>query len=139
MIEVQGVIQQLLTRFLDERELLQSDPGQLTDTLARLGAAREEYERHTAEAEAVRIRIVTEAIAEGITRVREAEAAGLLALGNALAKLEDPQPTLKLMEIASVQAVAKALASGEATTIFGVSGLIDMLNLFGSSLINDLK
>lgn len=133
MIEAQGVMQHLLARFLDENELLQSDSGQLTDALARVGAAREEYERQTANAESTRILIISEAIADGVKKIRQAEAEGLLALGNALAKLDDPQSVLKLMEMASAQAVAKALAEGEATTVFGSSGLIDVMHWISTS------
>ncbi len=132
MIETQGLIQRLLERFLDENELLKADSSQLTDALARVGAAREEYERQTADAEATRFLILSEAIADGVKKIRHAEAEGVLALGSALAKLDDPQPALKLMEMSTMQAIAKALASGEATTIFGRPGLIDLLGLFGT-------
>lgn len=101
--------------------------------MARVGAAREEYERQTANAESTRILIISEAIADGVKKIRQAEAEGLLALGNALAKLDDPQSVLKLMEMASAQAVAKALAEGEATTVFGSSGLIDVMHWISTS------
>lgn len=135
MIEVQGVMQHLLSRFLDENELLKADSSQLTDALARVGAAREEYERQTAIAESERIQIICEGLADGIKKIRQAEAEGLLAMGKALSTLDDPQPVLKLMEMASAQAVAKALADGEATTVFGPSGLIDIFHFISASSV----
>jgi regulator of protease activity HflC (stomatin/prohibitin superfamily) len=118
---------------VDELELLKHEAENVRTFYSLTGPARKEYVVQVAEAEAERIRIVRQAQAEGILAIRRAEAEGFKLIGEALARVQNPELVMQLASLSALQEVAESIANGKATKLFLPQRMGEIFSLVGGT------
>jgi hypothetical protein len=116
-----------------EKALLQHEAESLRSFFSLTGPARKDYTIQIAEADAIRIRALFAAEADGLLAVRKAEAEGYRLIGEALAAIPNAGLVIEIAKLHALQQVAESLGEGQATKLFIPQSLGGLFSLLGSA------